>query len=106
MGRGQIAWLPAAVLAVGFAAGGEIGARLAVRGGERLIRPVLGLAVLALADAREVAVGSTVGTTGGTGVAAVGGGDDRRGGTGGCVAVLVGTDTIDALTGLSHRVME
>jgi uncharacterized membrane protein YfcA len=47
--EGQVAWLPAGVLAVGFAAGGEIGARLAVRGGERLIRPVLALSVLALA---------------------------------------------------------
>jgi uncharacterized membrane protein YfcA len=47
--EGQVAWLPAGVLALGFAAGGEIGARLAVRGGERLIRPVLALAVLALA---------------------------------------------------------
>ena len=47
--EGQVAWLPAGVLALGFAAGGELGARLAVRGGERLIRPVLALAVLALA---------------------------------------------------------
>ena len=47
--RGQIAWAPAAALAVGFLAGGELGARLAVRGGERLIRPVLIAAVVALA---------------------------------------------------------
>ncbi len=47
--RGQVAWLPALLLAAGFAAGGELGARLAVRGGERLIRPVLVAAVLALA---------------------------------------------------------
>lgn len=47
--EGQVAWLPAGVLSVGFAAGGELGARLAVRGGERVIRPVLALAVLALA---------------------------------------------------------
>jgi uncharacterized membrane protein YfcA len=46
---GQIAWLPALLLGAGFAVGGEIGARLAVRGGERLIRPVLALAVVALA---------------------------------------------------------
>jgi hypothetical protein len=45
----QIAWLPAFLLAGGYAAGGEIGARLAVRGGERLIRPVLVAAVVALA---------------------------------------------------------
>lgn len=47
--EGQVAWLPASALAVGFAGGGWAGAQLAVRGGERLIRPVLVLAVLALA---------------------------------------------------------
>jgi uncharacterized protein len=47
--QGQIAWWPALLLACGYAAGGELGARLAVRGGERLIRPVLGVAVVALA---------------------------------------------------------
>jgi len=46
---GQIAWTAALVLAAGFWAGGELGARLAVRGGERIIRPVMALAVLALA---------------------------------------------------------
>jgi uncharacterized membrane protein YfcA len=46
---GQIAWGPAAVLAVGYSAGAELGARLAVRGGERVIRPVLVVAVIALA---------------------------------------------------------
>jgi uncharacterized membrane protein YfcA len=46
---GQIAWGPAAVLVVGYSAGAALGARLAVRGGERLIRPVLALAVVALA---------------------------------------------------------
>jgi len=46
---GQIAWGPAAVLVVGYSAGAVLGARLAVRGGERLIRPVLALAVIALA---------------------------------------------------------
>ena len=46
---GQIAWAPALVLGAGFAAGGWIGPRLAVRGGERVIRPVLGVAVVALA---------------------------------------------------------
>jgi uncharacterized membrane protein YfcA len=45
----QIAWVPAAVLAVGFAAGGFFGARLAVKGGERLIRPVVAGAVVVLA---------------------------------------------------------
>jgi uncharacterized membrane protein YfcA len=46
---GQIAWVPAGALGVGFLVGGELGARAAVRGGERLIRPVLTVAVLALA---------------------------------------------------------
>ena len=45
----QIAWLPAVVLAVGFMIGGVVGVRLAVVGGERIIRPVLVAAVLALA---------------------------------------------------------
>lgn len=47
--QGQVAWGPALVLASGFALGGELGARLAIRGGERLIRPVLVLTVIALA---------------------------------------------------------
>jgi len=46
---GKVDWPPALALAAGFAAGGELGARLAVRGGERLIRPVLAVAVVALA---------------------------------------------------------
>jgi hypothetical protein len=46
---GQIAWAPALALAGGFWAGGELGARVAVRGGEKVIRPVMALAVLALA---------------------------------------------------------
>jgi uncharacterized membrane protein YfcA len=46
---GQVAWGPALLLGAGFAGGGELGARIAVRGGERVIRPVLVLAVLALA---------------------------------------------------------
>jgi uncharacterized membrane protein YfcA len=46
---GQVSWPFAGVLAVGFAAGGALGARLAVRGGDRLIRPVLAVAVVALA---------------------------------------------------------
>jgi len=45
----QIAWLPAALLAVGFGVGGALGARFATRGGERLIRPVLAVAAAALA---------------------------------------------------------
>ena len=46
---GQVVWLEALVLATGFAAGGALGSRIAVRGGERVIRPVLGIAVVALA---------------------------------------------------------
>jgi hypothetical protein len=45
----QIAWIPALVLAAGFTVGGALGAKFAVRGGERLIRPVLAVAVVALA---------------------------------------------------------
>jgi len=47
--NGQVALWPAVVLSIGFALGGTLGARLATRGGERLIRPVLVVAVLALA---------------------------------------------------------
>jgi len=46
---GQIAWPPALALGAGFAVGGALGARLAVRGGARVIRPVLATAVVALA---------------------------------------------------------
>lgn len=49
MAAGQVAWPEACVLGLGFAAGGLLGSRLAVRGGERLIRPVLAVAVVALA---------------------------------------------------------
>jgi len=45
----QIAWLPAAVLACGFSLGGALGARVAVRGGERVIRAFLAIAIVALA---------------------------------------------------------
>ena len=45
----QVAWWPAAVLASGFVAGGWLGARLAVAGGERLLRPVMIAAILLLA---------------------------------------------------------
>jgi uncharacterized membrane protein YfcA len=47
--RGQVEWIPGLVLSVGFAIGAVIGVRLAVRGGERLIRPALVAAVLMLA---------------------------------------------------------
>jgi uncharacterized membrane protein YfcA len=45
----QVAWLPGALLAAGFSGGGALGARLAVAGGERLIRPVVMVAVVVLA---------------------------------------------------------
>ena len=44
----QIRWLPAFVLSIGMGAGGFVGANVAVEGGERLIRPVLVVVVLAL----------------------------------------------------------
>ncbi len=47
--QGQVAWLPGMMLAAGYAIGGVLGVRLAVQGGERVIRPVLAVAVLALA---------------------------------------------------------
>ena len=47
--RQQVDWGFALVLAVGFAIGGWFGARIAVRGGEKIIRPVLFAAVAALA---------------------------------------------------------
>lgn len=46
---GQVSWPHALALGAGFAAGGALGPRIAVRGGERVIRPVLGVAVVALA---------------------------------------------------------
>jgi len=47
--EGLVAWAPAGALVVGFFAGGQLGARLTVRGGERLIKPVLAVAVIVLA---------------------------------------------------------
>ncbi len=45
----QVEWIPALVLASGFTAGGIVGVRAAVAGGERVIRPVLVASVLLLA---------------------------------------------------------
>ncbi len=45
----QVHWGFAVIVAAGFTVGGWLGARWAVRGGERLIRPVLAVAVLGLA---------------------------------------------------------
>ena len=47
--EGRVAWLPAAFVSIGFAIGAAAGARIAARRGERIIRPVLFAAVLALA---------------------------------------------------------
>ena len=45
---GLVDWGPALVLAAGFGVGGAMGARVTVEGGERLIRPVMSAAVLAM----------------------------------------------------------
>jgi len=45
----QVDWSLASALVVGFGIGGELGARAAVKGGEGLIKPVLVLAVIAMA---------------------------------------------------------
>lgn len=45
----QVDWPMASALVVGFGLGGEIGARAAIRGGERLIKPVLVVSVVAMA---------------------------------------------------------
>jgi uncharacterized membrane protein YfcA len=45
----QVKWFPAAVLAIGFTIGSALGVRVAVRGGEKVIRPVLVASVLFLA---------------------------------------------------------
>jgi len=47
--HGQVRWLPAAVLATSQAVGATVGARMAVRGGERVVRVAMTLAVIALA---------------------------------------------------------
>ncbi|MFV0260774.1 MAG: sulfite exporter TauE/SafE family protein [Acidimicrobiales bacterium] len=47
--RGEVRWIPALLLAVGLTAGGWVGARMAVQGGDRLIRVVMVLATIALA---------------------------------------------------------
>lgn len=47
--QGQIEWPPALLLAAGFTLGGTLGAHVALRGGERVLRPVLAVAVVALA---------------------------------------------------------
>ena len=46
--NGQVEWLPALVLSLGSAAGAYVGARVATKGGDTIIKPVLVVAVLAL----------------------------------------------------------
>ncbi len=48
--HGHVRWLAAFILSVGMGVGGFVGANLAVDGGERLIRPVMIVVVLALAS--------------------------------------------------------
>ena len=47
--QGDVQWIPAILLAIGLSAGGWIGAKFAVRGGEKWIRIVMVVAALALA---------------------------------------------------------
>lgn len=45
---GRIDWGPALILAAGFAVGGALGARFTVTAGQRVVRPVMAAAVLAM----------------------------------------------------------
>jgi uncharacterized membrane protein YfcA len=47
--QGQVAWVPALILSASTAAGAAVGARITVAGGERIVRPVLAIAVVVLA---------------------------------------------------------
>lgn len=47
--NGDVEWAPALVLAAGLGVGGAVGARITVAGGEKVIRPVLVVAVLVFA---------------------------------------------------------
>jgi uncharacterized membrane protein YfcA len=47
--NGDVDWAPAMVLAMGLAVGGFIGAHITVAGGEKVVRPVLVVAVLVFA---------------------------------------------------------
>ena len=46
---GDVDWVPALVLAAGLATGGHIGAHITVAGGEKVVRPVLTVAVIVFA---------------------------------------------------------
>jgi len=47
--EGQVVWAPALVLSAATALGATVGTRIAVSGGDRVIRPAIALAVVALA---------------------------------------------------------
>lgn len=47
--QGQVRWLPAIILAIGLSAGGWVGAKLAVRGGEKPIRILMIISAIVLA---------------------------------------------------------
>ena len=47
--QGNVDWVPAILLAIGLSAGGWVGAKFAVRGGEKWIRIVMIVAAVALA---------------------------------------------------------
>lgn len=47
--EGQVVWAPALLLSATTALGAAVGTRIAVRGGDRVIRPAIALAVVALA---------------------------------------------------------
>ncbi len=47
--NGNVRWIPALVLAMGLSVGGWLGARIAVTGGERIIRIVMVIAAIGLA---------------------------------------------------------
>lgn len=46
---GDVYWVPALVLSVGLVVGAFVGARITVAGGERVVRPVLAITVVAMA---------------------------------------------------------
>ena len=48
-GSGQVWWIPGLALAAGAAVGGYVASRIGARRGERFLRPVVALAVLAMA---------------------------------------------------------
>ena len=46
--QGKVRWLPALILTVGLSVGGWLGARIAVKGGERIIRVFMVIAAIGL----------------------------------------------------------